>query len=147
MARNTLKLDTSGFVGMLRRLERLGGNVKKAVDEALGTAAEKIKEDTLKALDPQFLPAGGKYSKSPSKTKASVVTDTRVRWEGNTGWVPVGFDFAKPGAGGFLITGTPKMRPDPELHRMYRQKKYMQEIQEQMNDTIGNYVVNEMKKG
>lgn len=147
MARNTLKLDTSGFEGMLRRLDRLGGNVKKAVDEALGTAAENIKEDTLKALDPQFLPAGGKYSKSPSKTKASVITDTRVRWEGNTGWVPVGFDFAKPGAGGFLITGTPKMRPDPELHRMYRQKKYMQEIQEQMSDTIGNYVVNEMKKG
>ena len=147
MARNTLKLDTSGFDGMLRRLERLGGNVKKAVDEALSAAAEKIHSDTVAAIAPQNLPAGGKYSKSPSKTMASIIDDTQVRWDGDTGWVPVGFDFSKPGAGGFLITGTPKMRPDPELHRMYKQKKYMQEIQEQMSDKIGSFIVDEMKKG
>lgn len=138
MARNILKLDTSGMTQMLKRLEDIGGNAQKAVSDSLEQAAQKIHDDTIEAIAAPNLPAKGRYS--TGKTRESVIDDTHVRWEGSTGWVPVGFDFAKEGAGGFLITGTPKMRPDAALHRMYKQKKYMSEIQEQMWNTVSDYV-------
>lgn len=142
--RNTLRLDTSGFAEMIRKLDALGGNVRQAVTDALEQSAETIREDTLDALDNAYLPAGGRYSMGD--TKESVVDDKHVRWEGLVGWVPVGFDFSKIGAGGYLITGTPKMQPDYRLNQMYKQKKYMSQIQRDIGNVIMDYVVEEMEK-
>lgn len=143
MARNTLKLDTRGFESMLKKLDGLGGDVKTAVEDALVKASQTIKEDTVVAMDHANLPAGGKYA--TDTTKESIITDHRVRWEGQVGWVPVGFDFSKPGAGGYLITGTPRMKPDYELNRMYKQKRYMKQIQNKMGDIVLDYVIDKME--
>ena len=139
MARNTLKLDTSGFESLLRKMDEMGGDVKHTVNKALGEASKKITADTEAALAVANLPAGGKYSSGD--TMRSVIRDNGVRWDGLTGWVPVGFDFSAPGAGGYLITGTPRMRPDAALHKMYKQKKYMRQIQDDMSDVILNSII------
>lgn len=136
--RNTLKLDTSAFTGLLTKLDAMGGDVKKAVTDALQQAAETIADDTEAAIAPGNLPAGGKYS--TGRTAQSIVRDYNVRWEGLSGWVPVGFDFSLPGAGGYLITGTPRMQPDYELNRMYKQKKYMAGIQEDIRQVLMDYM-------
>lgn len=143
--RNTLRLDTSGFTEMLKKLDALGGDVKITVDEALKKAGDKIERDTEAAIAPANLPARGKYSHGD--TKESIIHDAQVHWEGQVGWIPVGFDFSKPGAGGYLITGTPKMRPDLTLNRMYKQKKYIREIQEMMSDTVLQKIVDAMERG
>lgn len=143
MARNTLKLDTSGFTEMLRQLDGLGGNVQKAVEDALMQSAETIKEDTIAAIDASNLPARGKYS--TGSTKESIVSDSRITWEGMIASVPVGFDFSIPGAGGFLITGTPRMQPDRKLNQMYKQKRYMNQIQKDMGEVILDYIVEAME--
>lgn len=144
MARNTLKLDATGFESMLAKLDSLGGNVKEAVQEALTKAGETISRDTIAALDPANLPAGGNFSKGD--TRSSVITDAQVRWEGLTAYIPVGFDFSKPGAGGFLITGTPRMRPDVALLKMYKQKSYMNQIQKDISNIILDYVIEAMER-
>ena len=138
MARNTLKLDTKGFEKMLVKLEELGGDVNRAVEDALKPAAERIQIDTQLSLTRSNLPAQGKYS--TGRTSESVVSDTDVHWEGQTAWVPVGFDFSEPGAGGFLITGTPRMMPDSQLREMYKQKKYMNQIQREMQDVVWEHL-------
>lgn len=143
MARNTLRLDTSGFSEMLRKLDSLGGDVRKAVQDALEQASETIAQDTESALAYSNLPAGGKYS--TGDTSAAVIRDTQIRWEGNVGWVPVGFDFSVPGAGGYLISGTPRMKPDYQLNKMYKQKKYMSQIQKDISDVILDYVIEAME--
>ena len=145
MARNTLKLDTSGFTELLRKLDSLGGDVKKAVDDALIQAAETITEDTEAAMDSANLPAGGRYS--TGTTKEAIIRDQQVHWEGMIGWVPVGFDFSEPGAGGYLITGTPRMEPNKELNKMYKKKRYMSQIQKEMGEVIMDYVVEKMGEG
>lgn len=142
---NTLKLDTTGFDRLLKQLESIGGDVKPVVEKALKDAGKKIGEDTLTALNAPNLPAGGKYS--TGETAKSVIQNGSVVWEGDTAYIPVGFDFAKPGAGGFLITGTPKMKPDRELNRMYKGKKYMNEIQKGMSDVVLSAIVEQMEKG
>ena len=142
MARNTLRLDTSGFTEMLKKLDNLGGDVKKAVTDALQQSSETIAEDTEAAMVAANLPAHGKYSNDV--TRESIIRDSQVRWEGLVGWVPVGFDFSKPGAGGFLITGTPRMRPNQQLKQMYKQKRYMNQIQKDMGEVIMDYIVEQM---
>lgn len=132
-----MQLDMSGFEKLLEKIDALDGNVQEAISDALGQAAETIRDDTADALSAGNLPAGGKYSLGD--TKASIVSDTAPRWEGMTVWVPVGFDFSKHGAGGYLISGTPRMRPDYQLQKMYKQKRYMKQIQQDIWDVLMDY--------
>lgn len=144
MPRNTLKFETPPLERMIKRLEELGGDVKKATADALQQAAEKIRDDTLDALNPANLPAHGQYS--TGATRKSVAEVEPVKWEGTVASVPVGFDFSKPGAGGYLISGTPRMRPDPVLHKMYKQKKYMEGVQDGMSSVVFGYIMERMEK-
>ena len=145
MAKKMFQIETTGFEAMIKRLDSLGGDVRGAVDEALGKAAETVRQDTIAATQKPNLPRQGKYSNDVTIT--SIAQDTSVHWEGQTAWVPVGFDFSRPGAGGYLITGTPKMQPAPQLHRMYKQKRYMAEIQKQIGEVITQHVVDKMAGG
>ena len=143
---NTLKLDTSGFDRLIKQFESIGGDVKPVVEKALKQVGNKIGTDTLSAITKPNLPAGGKYSSG--QTENSVIRNPSVVWEGDTtAYIPVGFVIAKPGAGGFLISGTPKMKPDKELNRMYKGKKYMNEIQKEMSDVVLSAIVEQMQKG
>ena len=142
MARNTLKLELSGFKELLTKLDKLGGDVPEVVEDALTQAAGTIADDTLAALADANLPAGGKFS--GGDTKAAVVTNPRVEWSGTTASVGVGFDYDKPGAGGLLITGTPKMKPDYALQKMYKKKGYMQKIQDDMRKIVTDAISKRM---
>lgn len=138
MARNTLKLDIKGFENLLTKLDGLNGDVNKVVTKALEEAGQKIGEDTHRAMAANNLPAGGRYS--TGRTEASIVDKPEVEWSGTKASIDVGFDFGKPGAGGFLITGTPKMKPNKELNQIYKGKKYMKEIQEQMGEIVNEAI-------
>ena len=143
MGRTVLKLETKGFAQYGEKLDRLGADLKAIFTDALEQAGETIGEDTLDAVTEGNLPAGGKYS--TGDTEASVVRSPRVEWEGTTGSIGVGFDFGKPGAGGFLITGTPKMRPDKALNQMYKGKRYMKKIQQDMVDVFNDEIQRRME--
>lgn len=145
MGRNTLKLDTTGFEGMLNHLKEIGGDVQRATTEILQDFANAITDDTRAGVAKSELPAGGIYS--TGKTEASIVTPKVVWIGGVQAEVGVGFDYAKPGAGGFLITGTPKMKPARWLHYMYRQKRYIRGLQEQMCEEIEDYIADALRGG
>lgn len=139
--RNGITLDTSGFEQMLTRLYSVEHqNSKAVVEEIITEVAEKINNDTKEALVPSNLPAGGKYSKGA--TERSIAFGAKPTWssEGVCS-IPVGFDFAKKGAGGYLITGTPRMKPDAQLNKMYKQKKYMRELTREFGDKIFEHIL------
>ena len=135
--RNTLRLDTSGFEELITKLDAVNGNVKKAVTDALMQAAETVHDDTVDALADGFLPAGGKYSQGTTKLS---VAEPSVEWSGTTAVAGVGFDYGELGAGGFLISGTPRMQPDPKLEQIYTRKKYMKALQDDMQEVISDYI-------
>lgn len=140
MARNTLKLDTSGLEKLLTELDSLGGNVKQTAELALKKAGVQIMNETILAVSKPKLPAQGKFSYGD--TSESIIHHPKVEWEGNVASIPVGFDFSKPGSGGYLIEGTPRMPPATELRQIYKGKRYMAEIQKMMQ----NIVWEELKK-
>lgn len=119
-------VKASPFADMAEKIDRLGGDLKKIIDEALNEAGEKITADTHAAMAKGGLPAQGKYS--TGKTEGTIING-RVSWSGSVAELPVGFDKSKPGAGGFLITGTPRMRPVAALEKIYVQKRYVGNIQ------------------
>ena len=135
--RNTLKLDTSEFMNILYSLEKAGGNARKAAEEGLKKVGKKIAEDTLAAIDKPNLPRQGKYSHG--ETRNQVITDPQVTWEGMKGWIPVGFDYSLPGAGGYLITGRhypSHMDRVQQLWKIYMGKKYMRDLMNDLRDEM-----------
>lgn len=137
--RNKLHLDISAFERQIEQLEEVGGDINAVLEEALENAGEDIGVRTKEAMDEANLPAKGKYSKP--QTIDSVVMNPRVEWESTTtASIGVGFDKLKPGAGGLLITGTPKMEPNYALEKIYVNKKYQKELMKQIGDTFADAI-------
>lgn len=140
MGKNTMRLDLSGFKEMMTELDRLGGDLKEITEDALTQAGETIADDTMDAVQDSNLPAGGKFHHKGNPTESSIVKNPKVEWEGMTGSIGVGFDYSKPGAGGLLISGTPRMKPDQELKKIYKNKKYMSQIEDDMKAVISDAI-------
>lgn len=139
--RNTLRIDTSGFEELIIKLESLNGDVKGAVTDALTQAAETVRDDTVDALADEYMPHQGIYSTGQTKT---TVAEPTVEWSGTLAVAPVGFDYGEKGAGGFLISGTPRMQPNRALEQIYSRKKYIRQLQEDMQDVISDYIIEAM---
>ena len=137
---NKFTFDTSGFDEMIRKYERAGGDLKEIVEKSLKLASEKITKDTEEGMQKANLPAHGKYS--TGKTADTIVRNPEVNWTGTTASIGVGFDFNKPSAAGYLITGTPRMKRDKKLFEIYRSKKYRERLKEEINAFVGE----ELKK-
>lgn len=135
--RGYVQLDVTVIERLLDEYKARGVNVKPLIQKLLTNAGKKVQADTRNALDDQYLPRQGVYHREGRPTEKSVADDPVVRWDGDVAWIPVGFDFQKErGAGGYLISGTPRMKPDKELNKMYRGKAYMGSISRWMWDLV-----------
>ena len=94
-------------------------------------------------MENQYLPAHGQFS--TGETKRSIA-DPKVEWSGTLAEVGMGFDKTKDGAGGFLITGTPKMKPNAKLEDIYVRKKYMSNVQKQMQEIVSEEIKKAMER-
>ena len=132
--KNSLSIDFSNFAEYAERLDELNADLKEIFQDAMEQAAETVEWDIMDALADANLPALGKYSQGA--TEASVIRDAKVQWQGSVGEIPIGFDKTKPGAGGWLITGTPKMRPDYKLEDIFSRRKYENKIKKQIEEHL-----------
>lgn len=132
--KNYIAVDFSAFAEYAEKLDRLGADLKDIIGDAMEEAAKQVQEDTADAVESANLPAGGQYS--DGETRASIVRDVAPKWSGSVGEVHLGFDKSKPGAGGFLITGTPKMAPDAALAEMYSGRKYQRQINKMIEERL-----------
>lgn len=132
--KNYIAVDFSAFAEYAEKLDRLGADLKDVIGDAMEEAAKQVQEDTADAVESANLPAGGQYS--DGETRASIVRDVTPKWSGSVGEVHLGFDKSKPGAGGFLITGTPKMAPDAALAEMYSGRKYQRQINKMIEERL-----------
>lgn len=135
MARKSmLYIDFSNFEEYAERLEQLGANVQEVFSKAMEEAAAEVQQDTHAAMADANLPAGGMFSNGD--TVGAIIDDVHVSWSGSVGEVPLGFDKTVAGAGGFLITGTPKMRPDAALEEIYGRKTYEKKINKKIEAAL-----------
>ena len=129
-----ISIDFSNFEDYAERLDNLGADLKAIFTDAMEQAAETVQDDTIQAMAKGNLPAGGKYS--DGQTEASIIRDAKVNWQGSVGEIGLGFDKTKPGAGGFLITGTPKMQPNRALEDIYGRKSYENRLKKDIEEVL-----------
>ena len=133
--RNTgLRIDFQVFEDLIGKLDELGADITKIVAEQMEFAGEDVQVRTKEALAKPYLPAKGAYSKG--KTEETVQLNPQAEISGSMVTIGLGFDKSQPGAGGWLITGTPKMNPDHELELIYARKKYTREITESIMEGL-----------
>ena len=104
MAKKT-KLSLSGdvFQEYADKLEKLGGNLRGAVERALEESADYVNDNLERDIKPH---------RRTGKTEKSLRKDWKVEWQGMTASIPVGFDITKGGLPSiFLMYGTPKHGP------------------------------------
>lgn len=138
-----ISLEYGAFDSYIERLRSVEADVEKVVADAMEKAAEKVQEDTIKALEKSHLPAKGKYSQGD--TENSVVRDLKPTVTRQYVEVKLGFDKTRPGAGGFLITGTPKMQPDRALAQIYGSRKYQTDITNQIKEDLDKAIKERME--
>lgn len=128
------RIDYRQFEELAEELQSLGGDLKIVMGSALEDAGKNIQAKTEKAMANSNLPAKGKYS--TGATEAAINLDPKVKWSGTSGSIGFGFDFDKPNAGRWLITGTPRMQPDKALAAIYASSKYKSEVVKQIKDAL-----------
>jgi hypothetical protein len=131
-------IDFNVFAYYAEKLDEAGADLTKIFTEIMEMTSEEIQADTLDALADANLPAHGKYSRDQTAEALDLYPKAIV--SGSIIECSIGFDKSKPGAGGFLITGTPKMRPDYKLEDIYVRKTYMSKKQKE----IGEYLSKEL---
>lgn len=140
---NMLDIDFSNFNEYAERLEQLGADLQEIFDKILLEAAETVQEETKEAMAASYMPAHGKYSRG--KTESSIV-EPKVEWNGSIAEVNLGFDKSKPGAGGFLITGTPMMRPNARLSYIYASRGFENKINKEIKVNLQKEIDKRMNK-
>lgn len=143
--KSMLSIDFSCFSDYAEQLDNLGADLKSIFADAMEQAAETVEYDTLEAIENANLPAGGQYRSTPSETEASVIRDAKVEWQGSIGEIGLGFDKTKPGPGGWLITGTPKMQPDHALEDIFGRKKYESQIKNDIDEVLQDEINKRIK--
>lgn len=109
---NKLKLQFSGFEEYIEKLDKLGGDVREATEQALIKTHEMI----TPALKKRMEKAHDKYS---GATKRSLDENAVVTWEGQMASINVGFHIRDGGLPSiFLMYGTPRMQPDRTLYNL-----------------------------
>lgn len=95
------KIDFYGTSELLQKLEKAGGNVEKAIVNALKKSAEKPKAEMLEYI---------RQHKLSGATEESFTEE--IKSEGDKIYMKVGFDIKKGGLPAvFLNYGTPRIAP------------------------------------
>lgn len=142
--RNKLALQISGLDELVEKMEEVSLNVEKVISEVMDNAGEDVGVRTKEAMDDADLPAGGKYSRP--ETINTIVLNPKTQWHGSIAEIGVGFDKTKNGVGSLLITGTPRMKPDYALEKIYVNKKYMSQLSKQMGNDIAEFIIEKMEE-
>lgn len=133
-----LTLDFHDIDRMKKRFEKMGLNIKPAVNEALIKSHDYVTENLHKHMQKPFLPAHGIYSHGD--TEKTIVEDKTVYWIGTEAYIGVGFDISKSMTSIYLMYGTQKMAPNEEIYKDVWGRSTRKKIRELQENTMFNYL-------
>lgn len=115
MAKNSMKLDLSGFKEMLENIQKAGGKIEDAAEKALSESAQPFYED---------LKEGIKKHRLTGLTEDSLQNPQNIVWEGNRVSLKVGFNMKTGGLPALFIEyGTPRQKAEPFIQPAIRKNQ------------------------
>lgn len=126
MAKMSIIFD--GFKDLASEIDRAGGDLKSAVNEALTETQSLVQNNVTTASAPY----AGKGLKGYAEGDMfrSIINDARVDWHGQIAEVSVGFNLSEKGGWHsiFVMYGTPKMAKDQKVYNAIKGTKTQKDI-------------------
>lgn len=107
MGKSKFGIQFDGFTELMERLDKLNGDLRNVTEECL-IAAHDIVTPKLKADISRHHRTG--------HTEQQIKSDKKVKWDGMTASIDVGFKLPEGLASIFLMYGTPRMKKDTKLY-------------------------------
>ena len=131
MARKKSKctMSFSGVDEILNDIEKLGGDLPKAIEKAVERSGEVATQEYLKVIEKH------RYS---GITEESVVQDLKVQNDGKKITLNTGFDLETGGVASiFLDRGTPTQKPVKFIQKIKRNKAVKGAMEETLEKEVG----------
>lgn len=137
-----MKITFDGFATLAEKIDRAGGNVKRAVDEALQATQNVIQGHLRDAAAPYAKKGGGRRGYATGRMYESILSDQKPEWVGDEASIGVGFDLSTPGGihSIFVMYGTPRMAKDPAVYNAIRGKATQDEIAEKQEEILRKHL-------
>lgn len=129
-----------GFADLAEQIDRNGGDLHKAVDEAL-TATQKLIQDNLATAAAPYASKGLKgYAKG--RMYQDILKDASVQWNGEVAEVDAGFLLSEKGGWHsiFVMYGTPRMAKDPKIYNAIKGAKTRKDIEAIQTEIMQKYL-------
>lgn len=138
MARMSITFD--GFSDLAADIDRMGGDLHAAVDEALTATGNFIQKQVTSAAAPYASKGRKGYAKGEMYN--AIKQDPPVIWSGSVAEVSVGFSFAEKGGWHsiFVMYGTPRITKDQKIYNAIKGTKTKQEVERIQQEIMGKYL-------
>jgi hypothetical protein len=135
-----MSITFNGFAKLAEDIDAIGGDLHKAVDEAL-EETQKIVQDNLTTASAQYQ-HGGRKGYAKGDMYRSIIDDTRIDWKGTVAEVKTGFS-SNGGATWegfmhsiFVMYGTPRMAKDAKVYNAIKGTKTRKQIAEKQEEIM-----------
>ena len=138
MARMSITFD--GFKDLAYQIDKAGGDLNAAVEDALLQTQEWIQNNVRYAAAP-YANKGLKGYANGDMYK-SIIDDGKITWSGTVAEVRVGFDLGEEGAfhSIFIMYGTPRIAKDQKIYDAIRGTKTQKEIAKLQEEVMKKYL-------
>lgn len=127
-----MQLEFDGFEKLLSKIDKMGGDVKRTTEKALTETHKIVTEKAQTAIAPH---------RDTGRTEASLQRNAKIEWQGDIGFVEVGFNLKEGGLPSiFLMYGTPRMRKDMKLYNAFYGKGTRDEITQIQQEIFFNEI-------
>ncbi len=123
-----MSITFKGFEQLAEDIDAIGGDLQKAVDEALTDTTNYVQGQVTMASAPYA--HGGLKGYATGKMFSAIKKDSLVKWAGLVAEVSVGFNLFQSGGWHsiFVMYGTPRMAKNPAVYNAIKGTKTKNEI-------------------
>ena len=123
-----MSITFPGFDDLAAEIDRAGGNLEAAVEDALLQTQEFIQNGLIMAAAPYN--AKGLKGYATGKMFGSIIDDRKIYFKGTVAEVRVGFELDTGFHSIFIMYGTPRIAKDQKVYNAIRGTKTQKEIWE-----------------
>lgn len=115
-----MKIIFDGFADLAAAIDKAGGDLQSAVNDALVETQKLIQSNLASAAAPYA--AEGRKGYATGRMYSTIIGDGAVKWEGSVAHVDVGFRIRNDGGWHsiFVMYGTPRMSKDTAVYNAIR---------------------------
>lgn len=128
MAKMSILFD--GFSDLAEELDRMGGDLHSAVDEALSETQKLVQDRLQSAAEVYQNKGGGQKGYATGRMFKSIIDDPHVVWNGSVAEVGAGFNLMTQGGihSIFVMYGTPRMAKNAKVYNAIKGTKTRKDI-------------------